>query len=361
MIKKDNKIFYSYIIVVIIFLFITTKYLNLYDIIHIAGQMDVISYTEISKYAPSLPSESDIIIKHIAQRFLIPYLAGLIAYFTGIDLFLIFKFFTYIFVFFFIFIILFYTEKNNFNIKEKMLFFSLLFLNPYIVRNHIFQPVQAHDMLFFCLGLIISYLIIANKNKWIIFFGFFPIFLRQTAIAIFVGSLLILLKNKKFLYSILLTVFFFLCLKFISQVSNKISIYDFSFKYAYGIINYDFSEIEKLIRFLCLPLVSFFPLGIFFFSTRRVDIDKKKALVLLFISLMMIVQPILAGPDGSLRNVVRISTLCYPIFVSFLFYTFNLNNIFSKNYIYISFLIGLFFWSLHPTFSIFGFFSILRF
>ena len=126
MIKKDNKIFYSYIIVVIIFLFITTKYLNLYDIIHIAGQMDVISYTEISRYAPLLPSESDIIIKHIAQRFLIPYLAGLIAYFTGIDLFLIFKFFTYIFVFF-LFLLFYFIQKKIILILKKKCFFFLFY------------------------------------------------------------------------------------------------------------------------------------------------------------------------------------------------------------------------------------------
>lgn len=361
MIKKDNIIFYSFIVAVLTFLLTTTKYLSLHDIIHIAGQMDVISYTEISKYSPFLPTDNEVIIKHIAQRFFIPYLAGIISYYTSIDLFLIFKFFTFIFIIFFIFIILYYTNKNKFNTKEKILFFSLLFLNPYIVRHHIFQPVQAHDMLFFCIGLIISFLIINNNNKSIIFFGFFPIFLRQTAIAIFVGSLLFLLKNKKYLYGIILSVLFFLSLKFISLISDMVSVHNFNFKYAYGIIFYDFSQIEKLFRFLCLPLVSFFPLGIFIFSRRKDNTDKKNSLILLFICLMMIGQPILAGPDGSLRNVVRITTLCYPILVSLLFYNFNLNNFLSKNFLYICFIIGLFLWSLHPTFSIFSFFSFLRF
>ena len=89
MIKKDNKIFFLFIIFVLLFLFSTTKYLSLFDIIHTAGQMDVISYTEISKHAPSLPYNSDIIIKHIAQRFLIPYIAGCIAYYIKLNFYCI--------------------------------------------------------------------------------------------------------------------------------------------------------------------------------------------------------------------------------------------------------------------------------
>ena len=92
MIKKDNKIFFLFIIFVLLFLFSTTKYLSLFDIIYTAGQMDVISYTEISKHAPSLPYNSEIIIKHIAQRFLVPYIAGSIAYYTQIEIFTVFKF-----------------------------------------------------------------------------------------------------------------------------------------------------------------------------------------------------------------------------------------------------------------------------
>ena len=145
--------------------------------------MDVISYTEISKHAPSLPYNSDIIIKHIAQRFLIPYIAGCIAYYTQIEIFIVFKFLTYFFILLFLLITIIYLNKCKYEVKEKILFFSFLFLNPYIVRHHIFQPIQSHDILFFCIGLIVSYLIIKNENKLLIFFAVIPIFLRQTAIA----------------------------------------------------------------------------------------------------------------------------------------------------------------------------------
>ena len=47
---------------------------------------------------------------------------------------------------------------------------------------------------------------------------------------------------------------------------------------------------------------------------------------------MMIAQPILAGPDGSERNVVRITTLCYPILVIFIFNIFDFKKLLTKNF-----------------------------
>ena len=376
MIKKLDKIYLFYVISVIIFLFLTTKYLDLEELINSAGQMDIISYTEISKFYPSLPNNSEIIVKHIAQRFFIPYFAGLISFHLNLDLFTVYKI---------AFAITFYVNRSDFSLKEKILFFSLLFLNPYIVRHHIFQPVQAHDLIFFLITLTISYLIINKKYNWIIFFGTIPLFLRQTSIALFIGSLIILFINKKYIQAFLcfilffiiiyvkkkskstyrkkpfLKILFFIIINYISYVSNIISPQNFNFKYAYGIILYDFSEVERLLRFLALPIISFFPLGIFLFSKKKNGINNKNVLIMLFICLMMIGQPILAGPDGSLRNVVRIATLCYPILVSLLFYKFDITKVLNNNLIFYSFVIGLFLWSFHPTFSIISFFGILRF
>ena len=201
---------------------------------------------------------------------------------------------------------------------KKNIIFSFLFLNPYIVRHHIFQPIQSHDILFFCIGLIVSYLIIKNENKLLIFFAVIPIFLRQTAIAFFISSFLFLLKNKKYLYSLIMILLFFISFYFISFVSDKISTNKFNYDYAYGIIYYDFSQIEKLVRFLCLPLVSFFPLGIFLFSKRRANTDFIKSMILLSICLMMIAQPILAAGRKSKKcsenNYMYVTQLCWYYF-----------------------------------------------
>ena len=78
----------------------------------------------------------------------------------------------------------------------------------------------------------------------------------------------------------------FIIINYISYVSNIISPQNFNFKYAYGIILYDFSEVERLLRFLALPIISFFPLGIFLFSKKN-GINNKNVLIMLFICLMM--------------------------------------------------------------------------
>ena len=196
--KSDYKIYYSYLAISFIFIVVTTDYLSLYDIIHVANQMDVISYNEIATNAPSLPNPNSdtTIIQNVAQRFLIPYVAGSIAHFLDIDLFLIFKLLTFIFIFFYVYLINLLIKKLNFNLKVSILFFSILFLNPYLVRYHIFQPVQAHDMLFFCLGLIFSITII-NKNYFInLLATVVSIYLRQTSVALLIGSSILILINK---------------------------------------------------------------------------------------------------------------------------------------------------------------------
>ena len=105
----------------------------------------------------------------------------------------------------------------------------------------------------------------------------------------------------------------------------------------------------------------FFPLGIILFGKINKNINISTILILFFVSCMMIGQPILAGPDYSGRNVVRIATLCYPILLTLLFYAFNPSYLTSRKYLYYPFIFCLFVWSLHPTFSIINFFSILRF
>jgi hypothetical protein len=49
---------------------------------------------------------------------------------------------------------------------------------------------------------------------------------------------------------------------------------------------------------------------------------------------MMIGQPIMAGPDGSINNVGRIASLCYPLLTVFFFYTFDLKKIIKNNYLF---------------------------
>ena len=107
---------------------------------------------------------------------------------------------------------------------------------------------------------------------------------------------------------------------------------------AYNILFYDFTKINELIRFLALPLVSFFPLLITIFAKKK-TFKNINAIIIFFICIMMIAQPILGGPENSGRNVVRIATLCYPLLIMGIFYTFDFNSLLKKNFIFYSLII----------------------
>ena len=119
-------------------------------------------------------------------------------------------------------------KKFNFNLKVSILFFSLLFLNPYIIRYHIFNPTQAHDMLFFCLGLAFSLTIIYKKFLINILTTISSIYLRQSSIALLIGSSIFLLVNRKIKLILILLIFYFLSFFIIIKTGNYISVHSFS-------------------------------------------------------------------------------------------------------------------------------------
>ena len=359
--KSETKIYYLFILVSFVFITLTTEYISLFDIIHVANQTDVISYSEIAKYAPLIKKESDIISQHLAQRFLIPYIAGSIAYFLNVDFFLVFKLFTFLFLFFYMLLIYLLIKKLNFNLKVSILFFSILFLNPYIVRYHIFQPAQAHDMLFFSLGLVFS-LAILNKNYFInLLATITAIYLRQTSIALLIGSSIFLIINKKIKLFIILLLLFSFSLFLVVKAGQHISSNRFPINLAFGLIFYDFNQFEKLIKFLILGVMPFTPLLVVLFGKINKDITFSSALILLFVCSMIVGQPILGGPDNTVNNVGRIANLGFPILTCFCFYVWNFEKFVEKDYLFYTFILLMFLWSLHPTFSIFKSFGVFRF
>ena len=181
--KNDQNKLLLYFIYTIFFLYITTDYLSLNNLIFVANQTDIISFYEISKKAPEFSIQNDIIAKHDAQRFLIPYIIGLISILTNIDLFTTFKVINFLFIFSIIFLILFLTKKLKLPYRSSLIFFSLFFYNPYTIRYGIFNPIQVHDIIFFITGFVISYGMLFERKKLIFFVSIFSLFLRQTAIA----------------------------------------------------------------------------------------------------------------------------------------------------------------------------------
>lgn len=362
--SSDKKIYYFYIAVCFIFLAATTNYLSLYDLIYVANQTDVNSYSEIAKRAPAFSEISDknsVIIQNVAQRFLIPYIAGSIAHFLKIDFFTVFQLFTVLFIFFYVFLINLLIKKLKLNLKISVLFFSILFLNPYVVRYHLFQPVQAHDMLFFCCGLIFSLTILSKNYLVNLITTITSIYLRQTSVALFIGSSIFFLKNKKLKTFFILFFLYLFSLILIIKTGKQISNANFPLGVAYGILTYDFSQIERFLKFILLGLMPFTPLGVILFGKINKNISISSSLILLFVCLMMIGQPILGGPNHTLNNVGRIANLCFPILTTLCFYIFNFEKFVEKKYLFYTFIFLMYSWSLHPTFSIFKFFGVFRF
>jgi hypothetical protein len=358
--KLYKNIYYSFVICSILFVLITTNYLNLNDIIFSANQTDAISYSEIAKIAPEFPKDSNVIIQHVAQRFLIHYIVGSIADFVNINFFEIYKIVNFIFVLLYIYVIFFLSKTLKLDLKESILFFSILFFNPYIVRYHLFNPVQAHDMLFFSFGLLFTYSVICKKYVSNIIVTLVSVFLRQTSIALFIGSSVNLLINKKIKLFFLLLIVYLSISALTIYLGKKISLNTFPSHLMYAIFYYDFNQIEKLIKFILLGLFPFVPLAILIWGKLN-SFYYYNAFILFLVCAMMIGQPILGGPDGSLNNVGRIANLCYPILTVLVFYVFDFKRFVNFKFLFYSFIIFMFFWSLHPTFSIFDFFGIFRF
>jgi hypothetical protein len=186
------------------------------------------------------------------------------------------------------------------------------------------------------------------------------VFLRQTSIAMFVGSSINLIINKKIKLFIFLFVAYVSLFYLIIYFGKIISINSFPTYLAYKLFFYDFAQVEKLIRFLLLGIFPFLPLTVLLFGQLN-NFKTSKALTLFLVCAAIIGQPILGGPDGSINNVGRIANLCYPILTMLIFYVFNFKKFVTNNYFFYAFIIGMFFWSLHPTYSIFDFFGVFRF
>jgi hypothetical protein len=112
-----------------------------------------------------------------------------------------------------------------------------------------------------------------------------------------------------------------------------------------------------------MTFISFFPLIFLIIFSRKFkdNININLVITLLIITLLLIGQPVLGGPDWTQRNVVRISTLSYVVATLFLFETFDLSKLYNKRLLFYFFVGGLFFWSFHPLYSKFKFFEVLRF
>ena len=81
-------------------------------------------------------------------------------------------------------------------------------------------------------------------------------------------------------------------------------------------------------KFLTYPILSFFPLIIFMFGKKKIlKDDLKKLIVILLAAVMLIGQPIMGDPNIA-KNLVRLTSLSYPLLLCSLFYIYEINQFF---------------------------------
>ena len=151
--KKEKTYLIIYITIVFVFVIFTTRYLSVEELIYKFGQRDIEQYFLLTELWPNLPRNEGI-LPHIATRFLVPYIIKTFSIFLNLDLFYTYKLFTLIFLLTEIFFLNFLAKALGLSFYKSILFISLIILNPYIMRSHLFNPVQAHDVLFFVLTML---------------------------------------------------------------------------------------------------------------------------------------------------------------------------------------------------------------
>lgn len=350
---------YFYFIYAIIFILLTTNYLTVEELIYEANQADIKSYQIIYDSSPNLPNQVDILQKHVSQRFLVPYLMGYLSQIISLDVEILFKSFGILFCLLICHTIVKISKLIELSNNEKIIYFSLFFFNPYLIRYYVFNYILLQDLIFlyFCFLFILFFL--SNKDNLLIIIPTTALYLKQTSLALIITSLFYFFIKKRFISLIIIFLLSLLFAFHIKFISDKMTASSFPIGNVTNIFNYNFfdaNEIKRFMLFLLFPLLSFLPLLIF--SIGKIRIEKFNLIKFLFFLLpvaMMIGQPIMGGPDIG-RNIIRLTSLSYPFILTFLIYLMDMRNILEKKVIFFPLIIFFHLWSMHPTFSIMKYF-----
>lgn len=352
--KKNSIIYIIYFLYAFFFIFLTTNFLNVDGLIYEANQADIISYRIIYENSPNIPYQIDELQKHVSQRFLIPYLIGYLSYLTSLEVEILFKIFGIITTILIAHIIYVISNIIKLNSDEKLIYLSLFFFNPYLIRYYFFNYIQLQDLIFLYFSFLFIYFFIKEKDSPLIIISAASLYFKQSGLALIITAIFCFLFKKKikllfFLVALSFVVFF--NIKLLSDymtsspfpIGNVINIFGYNF--------FNLEEIKRFLIFLSFPLLSFFPLLIFLIGEFKFqNINFKRTILFSLPIIMLIGQPILGGPDIG-RNLIRLTSLSYPFLLTFLIYQVDLKKKFENKIILFLFISFLHAWSMHPTFS----------
>jgi len=353
----NNKSVFIFIFFSLVYLFSTTTYYP-YEESLIYGAADGATYIEISKNSPFFSEEK--LSKIHAQRFLIPYVIGLISKVIYLDIFNIYRLLNFILIFASLYFLIKIFKISKIDNTSIILALTLVIFNPYLFRYFLSLPTLINDFVFILSSLLIIYGI-KTSNKNISYIGFiFSIIARQTSIMFLISALILKIKYKnKFFFTnfdlLKIIIIYLLIISLNNYYASQVSYDTFDFRAINGIFFYlkNSFDLKEIALFFSYLFFSYLPLLIFF-SLRKINKNYDKYLffyILISISLIFL-QPILAGPEIAGKNIIRLTNLAYfiAIILCFIFYGFKKIKFF-KNILYI-FVLGSLVWSLHPTYNL---------
>lgn len=351
--KLDNYYLFSFILISLLLL--STNHYS-YEQSLLLNQLDSKSYYLISKNSPELLLSQEIPYHHY-QRFLLPYIIGIISEFSGFEIFSIYKVLTILVLIFISIIHKKILIKINQNFETSIILLSVIIFSPYLSRYIVSIPLMLVDLCF----VLISYLVILAflyNSRWIYLLIQLSLFFRLSGIAIIIGHIGSKIFNyKKNLYKIFFIISSSLIIIFLLNfVANKFTNSEFNNLHYLGLIKeFNFSRLLQTLIFIFKPIICFVPLAflLIFFKFEKSNFDLEKFIFFLSIPMLIIGQPVLGGELVTGNNIFRLSSLALPFLIIYFAILFKPKIIFKNNYFY--FLLFNFIYSLHPKYSILSF------
>ncbi len=371
MFKKDNILVSCIILIfVFLFLFITTSNFTIDQTIQKAGAVDGYQYFLISINAPFIAQD----IQYIkGERFILPYIIGLISKSSGLDLFLTYKIFSFIAFLYLTFLFTRILRNINLNTSTIIISVSLIVFNPYLFRYFLSIPTMIGDLIFMISSILILEGLL-KKEKPKIFYGFIvSLISRQNGIIFFISFLIskLIFRNKS-IFTIIDIIYFLIISILIYSINTFYAVNaaplaqkgsDFYKTILSGTFGFNYT-LKEFIFFIIYPLLSFGPILILLLSkkinvTKNINIELIIILILSFLGIVGVA--FLAGPTVAGRNFIRLSNFIFPSLVIFINLLFVENiNILNKKY-FLFLIISIFIiWSFHPTFSKINIFEPLK-
>jgi hypothetical protein len=305
--SKEIAIYSIFSFFIIVFLLLSNRMPDLHDI-NTGGFIDIYSYIEIAKIK-NLNNLIELIPYHHLQRWPIHLLVGKLSSVFNINLLDVYR----------LFIILIMLSMSiliwqfNTNLSNKVIYLSVVILNPYSTRMYLYAPPLIHDYLFIFV-LVMFILAIHNEDEKYLWISIFlSLFSRQTAIMLIpiliTSSCFIPFLRKILIKFTLIALFLFLFLYVLTKQifgsdpgSSLLFHVNGLYRWVKNPFVYGTYEFFRSFGFFIITLS---PLLLLRFTFKKVPIA--------FIGFFYIaLQPILAGPAFTGSNAARLIAYSLP-------------------------------------------------